>query len=153
MVKYMRALFSGVVALAIFLTGVTAIAAANTIVIDGTVASIPPDMGRIQEKDSRTFVPIRFVSEFLKNEVWYDAEIKTAAIESGDDLIFIQNSNAELNVISKSTGVPRKIYMDTAAFIDASENRMYIPIRYLAESLGYVVGWDEGTQTVSLNKK
>ena len=43
--------------------------------------------------------------------------------------------------------------MDTAAFIDATEGRTYVPIRYLAEALGYNVGWDETTQTVTLDKK
>ena len=28
--------------------------------------------------------------------------------------------------------------------------RMYVPIRFLAEAIGYNVGWDEATQTVTL---
>ena len=42
--------------------------------------------------------------------------------------------------------------MDTAAFIDEEEGRTYVPVRFLAEAMGYTVGWDEATQTVSLDK-
>ena len=130
----------------------SAFSAADSIIIDGVPAEIPADMGRIQEKDDRTFVPIRFISEFLNNAVWYDDAVKTATIESEKSLIFIQNGNCVLNIISKEKGTSDVITMDTVAFIDPSEGRTYIPIRYLAESLDYTVGWDEKTQTVTLDK-
>ena len=40
--------------------------------------------------------------------------------------------------------------MDTKAYIDDAESRFYLPIRFLAEAIGYNVGWDEATETVSL---
>lgn len=128
-----------------------AFAVANVIKINGISAEIPADMGRIRESSDRTFVPLRFVSEFLKNEVWYDDATKTAYVASGDRLIFVQNDNTTLFISSYSTGETRKIEMDAAAFIDASEERTYIPIRFLAEALDYTVGWDEDTQTVTLD--
>ena len=42
--------------------------------------------------------------------------------------------------------------MDTAAYIDSADNRTYLPIRFLAEALGYKVGWDESSLTVTLDK-
>ena len=130
-----------------------AYAAANCIIIDGVTAEIPNGMGEIQERDNRTFVPLRFVSEFLKNDVWYDDEIKTATVESDSCIIFVQNGNNVLNIVSKTTFDVQSVTMDTAAYIDASEGRTYIPIRYLAEALGYTVGWNDATQTVTLDKK
>lgn len=126
--------------------------AANVIKINGTAAEIPPGMGEIRERDGRTFVPVRFVSEFLKNDVWFDETTKAACVSSAASLIYIQNGNNILYVASKLTGETRAVQMDTAAYIDPDDNRTYLPIRFLAESLGYTVGWDEQTQTVSLDK-
>lgn len=43
--------------------------------------------------------------------------------------------------------------MDTNVFIDDSEGRMYIPIRFFAQAMGYTVGWDEATETVRLDRQ
>ncbi len=131
----------------------TAFAAADVIKINGEAAVIPEGMGQIREKDDRTFVPIRFVSEFLKNEVSYDSDTKTATVSSPSTIILVQDGNTSLFAVSKISGETKMVVMDTSAYIEVEEGRMYLPIRYLAESLGYTVGWDEETQTVSLDKK
>lgn len=133
------------------IASINVFAVANTIKINGTTAEIPSEMGHIRESSDRTFVPLRFVSEFLKNQVWYDDATKTAYVASDDRLIFVQNDNTTLFITSYTTGETRKIEMDAAAFIDATEERTYIPIRFLAEALDYTVGWDEETQTVTLD--
>ena len=140
------------VALALLCSG-TAFGAANVIKINGVAAEIPEGMGQIREKDSRTFVPLRFVSEFLKNDVWYDDTAKLAGISSSAVTLMAQNGNNILFVTSKLTGETVNTEMDTAAYIDPDEGRMYLPIRYLAEALNYEVGWDEETQTVTLTSK
>ena len=137
----------------ILLTSINAFAVADVIKINGVEAEIPDGMGKIRESDNRTFVPLRFVSEFLNNTVWYDEETKTACVSSGEQVIFAQNGNSTLFISMTATGESRSIEMDTSAFIDATEGRTYVPIRYLAEALGYEVGWDEVTQTVTLDKK
>lgn len=126
--------------------------AANVIKINGIVAEIPEGMGQIREKDDRTFVPLRFVLEFLKNDVWYMDSTKSANIESEYMLFFVQDGNTSLYCINKSTGERKDVLMDTSAYIDPTENRMYLPIRFLAEAMGYTVGWDEVTETVTLDK-
>ena len=137
----------------ILLTSINAFAVADVIKINGVEAEIPDGMGKIRESDNRTFVPLRFISEFLNNIVWYDEETKTACVSSGEQVIFAQNGNSTLFISMTATGERRSIEMDTSAFIDATEGRTYVPIRYLAEALGYDVGWDETTQTVTLDKK
>ena len=134
----------------------SAFAAATSIIIDGQVAEIPAEMGSIKEADNRTFVPIRFVMENLGCTVEYDDSLKLATITSDDYAYLIQEGNDSLFMIpfridsSKAFVDAKVIQMDTAAFIDNDESRMYIPIRFLAEAIGYTVGWDEATQTVSL---
>ena len=137
--------------LSVVFSSVTVSSAANVIKIDGASAEIPDGMGQIREKDARTFVPLRFVSEFLGNDVWYMDNIKTAGVNSPDSVIYVQDGNNILYKISKTTSETTEILMDTSAYIDNSEGRMYLPIRFLAESLDYTVGWDESTQTVTLD--
>ena len=130
-----------------------AYATTNTIIINGVTAEIPEGMGTVLEKDDRTFVPLRFVSEFLNNEVWYTDEISTAGILSDNILLFAQNGNNILFRIDELTGEQTEIQMDTAAFINEDDSRMYLPIRFLAEAIGFTVGWDAETETVSLTKE
>ncbi len=146
-----RYLLTFVLALTIVFVSTTCHAAASVIKINGVVAEIPADMGKILEKDDRTFVPIRFVSEFLKNGVWYMDNERAAIIDSSDSVILTQDGNSVLFITKKESSETLNIQMDTSAFISPDDARMYLPIRFLAEAIGYTVGWDEATQTVTLD--
>lgn len=149
----MKKLIGLITAFVIAVTSVTTcFATADVIKINGVDAEIPAGMGIIREKDSRTFVPLRFVSEFLEYEVWYIDNSKTAGIFANDTLLLVQDGNTNLYSSNTNTGETKEIIMDTTAYIEASEGRMYLPIRFLAEATGYTVGWDEATQTVTLDK-
>ena len=149
--KKLKALLALLSALTLVFSSVQSFAAANVIKIDGTEAVIPNGMGEIRERDDRTFVPLRFVSEFLKYTVWYDDASKTAYVSSDEKLICVQNGNSVLFSVSKSTGESTSMKMDTAAYIDEAEGRTYLPIRFLAEAMNYTVGWDEASKTVTLD--
>lgn len=150
-IRHLR-LFTIILTAMLIYSSCAAYAAADSIVIDGIVAEIPPEMGKISERDSRTFVPVRFVSEFLKYEVWFDSNSRAACVSSATSLIYIQNGSNTLYITSLETGEVTAVTMDTAAYIDSADNRTYLPIRFLAEALGYTVGWDEPSQTVTLDK-
>ncbi len=149
--KKLKALLALLSALTLVFSSVQSFAAANVIKIDGIEAVIPNGMGEIRERDDRTFVPLRFVSEFLKYTVWYDDASKTAYVSSDEKLICVQNGNSVLFSVSKSTGESTSMQMDTAAYIDEAEGRTYLPIRFLAEAMNYTVGWDEASKTVTLD--
>lgn len=149
--KKLKALLALLSALTLVFSSVQSFAATNVIKIDGTEAVIPNGMGEIRERDDRTFVPLRFVSEFLKYTVWYDDASKTAYVSSDEKLICVQNGNSVLFSVSKSTGESTSMQMDTAAYIDEAEGRTYLPIRFLAEAMNYTVGWDEASKTVTLD--
>ena len=153
MTKFFKHTVAMLALVAVLLHSIGVFAAADVIKINGIAAEIPEGMGQIRERDDRTFVPLRFVSEFLENEVWYDDAAKMAGVSSKEQIIFVQDDNMELFSVSKLTGESVATRMDTAAYIEAEEGRMYLPIRFLAEVLGYTVGWDEPTQTVTLDKK
>lgn len=52
------------------------------------------------------------------------------------------------NILEKDGQV---IEMDVAPF--TQNDRTFVPIRFIAENLGYTVGWDEATQTVTITDK
>ncbi len=149
--KQFRPICAALLMLSLLLSFASVFAAANIIKIDGLEAEIPDGMGQIRERDDRTFVPLRFVSEFLGNDVWYMDGLKTAGVNSPDAVIYVQDGNNILYKVSKITSKTIEIPMDTSAYIDTDEGRMYLPIRFLAEALDYTVGWDEETQTVTLD--
>lgn len=151
--KYFRLTCTAALILALLLSFASVFAAANVIKIDGISAEIPNGMGQIREKDDRTFIPLRFVSEFLGNDVWFMDNLKTAGVNSPDAVIYVQDGNNILYKVLKTTSETIEIPMDTSAYIDTDEGRMYLPIRFLAEALDYTVGWDEATQTVTLDMK
>ena len=156
--KFKR-LICGIISACIAFSGISVFAAAENIIINGKEAEIPAEMGSIMEKDDRTFVPIRFIMENLGCEVNFIDSTKLAVIESISCTYLIQDGNPILFVLQDGATETENIQMDTTAFIDEVEidgqtfGRMYVPIRFLAQAIGYDVGWDEATQTVTLTMK
>ena len=134
-------------------------AVAEKLIIDGQEVTIPSDMGSIKEKDDRTFVPVRFIAEYLGCGVHYSSYTENGTIKEKVQLgtpdgriILLTSGSRQMIVFSSSLSTSNLTTMDTETFIDEAEGRTYLPIRFFAESLGYTVGWDEATQTVSLAK-
>lgn len=126
-------------------------ATAQQITLNGQTLDIPADMGRIQEKDDRTFVPLRFVMEHLGCVVNYNDIQKSATITDQNNVSYLLLDGSESLFVLPNIGVPRLYTMDTKTFIDEEDERMYLPIRFLATALGYDVDWDPVTETVSLS--
>lgn len=136
--------------LCIVCSSMSAFAVAENIIIDGVTVDIPAEMGTVCEKDDRTFVPVRFVTEYLGCLVQYNDAQRSATITDPAKNIsyFLMENDNMLYVLSLTKGYAIK--MDTKVFINHEEGRMYLPVRFLAEAIGYTVGWEEATQTVTL---
>lgn len=95
-------------------------------------------------RNDRTMLPVRFVAENLGATVGWDDATKAVTVTSADTSIAI--------VIGAPTATVNGnvVNLDSPAFI--SESRTYLPVRFVAESLGATVGWDAPTQTVTLTK-
>ncbi len=97
-------------------------------------------------KDGRTFLPVRYVANALgvadANILWDEATQKVTLLKGG--------TVVQLTIGSKIiivNGV--SIIMDVAP--ELTSGRTMLPIRFVAQALGASVGWDEATQTVTLN--
>jgi N-acetylmuramoyl-L-alanine amidase len=91
----------------------------------------------------RTLVPVRALFESLGAQVMWDPAEKLVSVSYSNTAVHL--------VIGKSTARVngKDVSMDVPAAI-LSGNRTYIPVRFVAESLGFGVDWDDSSRTVLL---
>lgn len=90
-------------------------------------------------KHDRVFLPVRFVCESLGALVEWDAERGRATIQSEEATIILTTNSNIITIYGKDTE------MDVMPEI--VEERMMLPIRYVAEALNCKVEWDADKQT------
>lgn len=92
--------------------------------------------------DNTTMVPMRKIFETLGAEISWDNDTSTITATKQNSVIRITigENNAVINDHSIKLDVP-------AAIIDGST---FVPVRFIAESFGATVGWDDVTKTVSI---
>lgn len=95
-------------------------------------------------KDSRTYVPMRYLGEILGAEVVWDDAARTVTLTRGDDVVVftIGSESYTVNGEALAADVAPEIVND----------RTMLPARFVAEAFGAVVGWDATTQTVLIQK-
>ena len=98
-------------------------------------------------KSDRTYVPVRFLAYMLgvtDEGVKYDEATKTVTITKGNDEVqlVIGSTSIMVNGEAKTMDVAPEITSD----------RTFLPARYVAEGLGYTVGWNPATQSVVIGK-
>ncbi len=133
---------------------VSSVFASNTeIIIDGEKATIAEGMGSIVNHADRTFVPVRFLLEYFRFNVNWEDETQTVLgrHENGESFM-MQVGNKNLFYFDASGNKKDLPAMDVEPFLNTTENRTYIPLRFIAEAMGYTVGWDEATNTAILTK-
>jgi hypothetical protein len=110
--------------------------------IDGKVIDFP-DAKPYVNSDNRTMVPIRFVAEALKCDVYWEVE--------GKDVVTIHKGGNRINM---KVGEKTATYNGISKTFDTSscvvEDRTFVPIRFIGELLGVEVTWDAKTNTVNV---
>lgn len=93
-----------------------------------------------------TYVPVRFVSEALgADEVSWNAQSQTA---------FIRDNSTEISLtIGKNTALVNGKKTNISGSVLLCRSRTYIPVRFVAETMGADVLWDSGTYTVNIVKE
>lgn len=104
------------------------------IAVDGETINFP-DAKPFIDENNRTQVPVRVVSEMLNARVDWDSNTQTVTITQNGKIVKIVIGSDIMTVDRNS------VKMDTKAVI--SEERTYIPVRYVAEALGLTVNWIE----------
>lgn len=116
----------------------------KNIVLPPIQTGLPGDVARPYIADEVTLVPLRFVSENLDATVeWNDAakQVTVTDIMSGKTLLFTIGSKVVL-VDGKEQ------LLETEAALTGDYT--YVPVRFIAETFGAKVGWDDQTWVVSI---
>jgi len=105
--------------------------------------AVQPDVPPMIEK-GRTLVPVRVIAEGLGASVDWDQPTRTAVIVRGQQKLqlTVGSTKAVLN--------GKQVQLDTPPVM--KNQRMLLPLRFVGESLGVTVGWEESTRTVISNE-
>ncbi len=113
--------------------------------VNGAETEIDQGRGTVPiTENGRTLVPIRAIIEAMGGTVgWDDATQKVTLIYGSDNIVLTINSvnayfNGQLSVLDVA---PKEV-----------NGRTILPIRYIAESFKFGVGWEDSTQTITIFK-
>jgi len=98
-------------------------------------------------KNSRTLLPIRAIVEALGGTVGWDATERkvTVSLDSKAIELWIGKSIAKVN------GIDTQIdSINSKVVPEIINSRTMLPLRFVTESLGCDVGWDNDTRTITI---
>jgi len=97
--------------------------------------SVMPAAPFVDQYTGRTMVPLRYIAEALGAVVGWDGDTNTVTVTTADNTVSL--------VIDEA--LPDG--MGTAVLVDSLT---FVPVRFVAESLGITVNWDEVTGSVTI---
>ncbi|MBG9453918.1 hypothetical protein ABE61_07420 [Lysinibacillus sphaericus] len=133
----MKKVFSGIfLTMILMLTSLPAYAAHSTIKIDGVVVTTDATP---ETKNNRTMVPLRVISENLGATVnWKDSKV---TLTNNKMQITLQPNSNTVIKNGKTELLDVKPYL--------KNNRLFVPIRFIAETFGCQVNYQNSTVTVN----
>ena len=126
------------------LRGSAAAAQGVSVQLDGELLSFSDAAPEIV--DGRTFLPYRAVFTALGAQVSYEADSRTAvAVRDG---VTVRVPIGSTRVTVTEDGESAELEMDVASYV--KNGATYVPVRFMAQAMGCLVGWDGETRTVIL---
>ncbi|WP_245648303.1 stalk domain-containing protein [Paenibacillus borealis] len=138
------------------------------LIFDGVVMQ-PPAGQYVFMYNNTTYVPLRFMSYALQKSVSWDAKnLKvTVAEPSSSEMVVIKEYL--MNVTNDSSFRAKNISLNNvnASYVFNGNNKalpkgqssyllngsIYVPLRFLSESVGNSISWDQKTKTITANSK
>ncbi|GBF33965.1 hypothetical protein DCCM_3076 [Desulfocucumis palustris] len=111
-------------------------------VVNGQTPGVKMDVAPFIQS-GRTFVPVRFLGNALgldDSKITWDNGTNTATLAGSAATLQLTIGKAQISINGQNKA------MDVAPLL--ASGRTFLPARYVAEGLGYQVGWDEAAQTV-----
>ena len=116
---------------------------ALTVKLDGKAIPFPDAKPYVNE-DNRTMIPVRFIAENLGCKVTWEETREIVIINKGDTRILLHIGDDTAIVNTKNSDTKKEF--DTKAVL--KDNRTMVPLRFVSETLGAGVAWDEANNTV-----
>lgn len=139
-----------------------------TLLFDG-VELQPPAGQYVFMYNNTTYVPLRFMSYALQKSVSWDAKnLKvTVAEPSSSELVvikeYLMNATADATFTQKSIALNNVqasyVFNGTAKALPAGQSSyllngsIYVPLRFLSESVGNSISWNPKTKTITASSK
>lgn len=143
----MKKIISLVIALGIAISSVTAFAQRDiTILKDGNKLSFDVAPYIV---DGFTMVPMRAIFESIGAKVTWDQETKTVIALYGAD----EDAKALILQIGANYAFLNGEKIEFKKSAEIVNDRTFVPLRAVNESLGYKVDWDQDTYTVTITTK
>ena len=99
-------------------------------------------------RDGRTLVPVRLVGEALQAQVLWVQQTGQVILTGGEDVIVLTLDSAAALVNGVPTPLPDGVPAQVISYGGA--DRTMIPLRFVSETLGAQVEWDQTTYTAHL---
>jgi len=121
-----------------------------TVKVNGEEISLQP---AIMMENDRILVPLNGVFEKLEAEVKWEKEKNKVFIEDNYTLIeiLIDKNIALVHKKFDFTGIPLEVKLDVSPKVDG--DTIYVPLRFVAESLEAKVGWDSESNSALISTK
>lgn len=116
------------------------ILAAPTVIFDGKQLLFSDTQPIIE--DDRTLVPLRSIFEAMGATVTWNQDTQTATAVKGNTTVILPIGSTEPTI----NGQVKKL--DVSAKI--VNGRTLAPLRFVGEAFGGTVGWDQGSQTITI---
>lgn len=138
-------------------------------IFDG-VSLVPPSGQVVFIHNNTTYVPLRFISYALQKSVAWDAKNLKVTVNdpSSSELVVIKEylmnvSNKQNVFTSKSVTLSdvkaKFVFNGNAKTLPTGQSSymlngsLYVPLRFLSESVGNEIKWDQKTKTITANSK
>ncbi|MBQ8299716.1 MAG: copper amine oxidase N-terminal domain-containing protein [Clostridia bacterium] len=117
-----------------------------TVLLNDEKIDFQDDKGKVTPQliNGRTMVPLRKIFELYDATVDWNNETSTAYATKEDMAIELQINNNIAKVTKED--VTEEVPLDSVPVV--IDGRTLVPVRFVSETLGLKVGWDEDTQTV-----
>ncbi len=99
--------------------------------------------------NGRTMVPFRQILEDMGTIVTFDNATQTVLAKKGTTEFSFVIGGSDIAI--KENGITSVKKMDVVPYLDRYSNRTYVSARFMAESLGYGVGWDNVSKVVVIS--
>ena len=144
----MKKIISAIAAAAVLAAALPALAADDdiTVTVNGSAVDFSAYDGVLPYiENERTLIPVRAVAESLGLSVQWDEEAR---------MVFIIGSGTHIGLTidsDKATVNGNEITLDVPARI--KDERTFVPLRFVSESIGAEVDWDDAARTVIIVKE
>ncbi len=146
--KVLKSVFTAMLCAAVVLSVSTGAFAAGRRAVSITMDGQKLDVGPVLLQDGRTYVPYDKLFGALGAAAVHDEATGTVTAESGDTVIVLAPDDYYIEVTAGDT--TQWVYTGAPTILDTSGGTVFVPLRYTAQALGYVTGWDEETRSIEL---